>query len=147
MDFPSQPPIKCEIPEEILRAFDIVPIACLKAEDYIVIFENEDDIINASPKLSLLSELDLRGVAISSRSGKYDFVTRFFAPKYGINEDPVTGSSFTQLIPFWAKELDKKVLRAKQVSSRGGEVNCGFLGDRVTISGKSAKYMVGQIEI
>lgn len=147
MDFPSQPPVECQTPKEIVKAFGCEPIACLKSEDYIVIFKDEDTILNACPDLSLLSKLDLRGVAITSKSKKYDFVTRFFAPKYGINEDPVTGSAFTQLIPYWANELDKDTLKAKQVSARGGEVNCAFSGVRVTISGKAAKYMVGRIEI
>jgi len=147
MDFPSQPPVRCEIPQQILEAFDETPVECLKSEDFIVVFENEETILNSKPKLSLLSELDLRGVAITSKSKKYDFVTRFFAPKYGINEDPVTGSAFTQLIPYWSNLLNKKSLNAKQVSNRGGEVECIHSGERVTISGKAVKYMVGTIEI
>lgn len=147
MDFPSQPPVHCEIPQQILEAFDETPVECLKSEDFIVVFENEETILNSKPKLSLLSELDLRGVAITSKSKKYDFVTRFFAPKYGINEDPVTGSAFTQLIPYWSDRLNKNILNAKQVSSRGGEVKCIHSGERVTISGEAVKYMVGTIEI
>jgi len=147
MDFPSQPPVRCEIPQQILEAFDETPVECLKSEDFIVVFENEETILNSKPKLSLLSELDLRGVAITSKSKKYDFVTRFFAPKYGINEDPVTGSAFTQLIPYWSNKLNKNSLNAKQVSNRGGEVECIHSGERVTISGKAVKYMVGTIEI
>lgn len=147
MDFPSQPAVRCEIPQQILEAFDETPIECLKSEDYIVVFDNEETILNSNPKLSLLSELDLRGVAITSKSKKYDFVTRFFAPKYGINEDPVTGSAFTQLIPYWSNKLNKNSLNAKQVSNRGGEVECIHSGERVTISGKAVKYMVGTIEI
>ena len=147
MDFPSQPPVRCEMPQQILEAFDETPVECLKSEDYIVVFENEETILNSKPKLSLLSELDLRGVAITSKSKKYDFVTRFFAPKYGINEDPVTGSAFTQLIPYWSDKLNKNTLNAKQVSNRGGEVKCIHSGERVTISGEAVKYMVGTIEI
>lgn len=147
MDFPSQPPVKCDTPEQIVRAFTDTPIECLKSEDYIVVFEHEASVVNASPDFSLLSGLDLRGVAITSTSGKYDFVTRFFAPKFGINEDPVTGSAFTQLIPYWSNRLNKQRLNAKQVSSRGGEVGCVYAGDRVQISGKAVKYMVGTIDI
>jgi len=147
MDFPSQPPVRCEMPQQILEAFEETPVECLKSEDYIVVFENEETILNSKPKLSLLSELDLRGVAITSKSKEYDFVTRFFAPKYGINEDPVTGSAFTQLIPYWSVKLNKNTLNAKQVSSRGGEVKCIHSGERVTISGEAVKYMVGTIEI
>lgn len=147
MDFPSQPPIECEIPKAIAQAFNNKPLTCLKAEDYIIVFKNEENILKATPNLALLSALDLRGVIITSESSEYDFVTRFFAPKYGINEDPVTGSAFTQLIPYWANKLDKNTLKAKQVSERGGEVSCVFSGERVTISGKAVKYLEGHIEI
>jgi len=147
MDFPTQPPKQCSIPEQIIKAFGIPPIECLKSEDYLVVFENEECILNAKPNMSLLSELDLRGVAITARGNNYDFVTRFFAPKYGINEDPVTGSAFTQLIPYWSKKLGKNNLTAKQMSKRGGEVGCVYAGERVLISGKATKYMAGKIEV
>ena len=147
MDFPSQPPVICKTPQQILEAFDESPVECLQSEDYIVVFENEKTVLTANPNLSILSELDLRGVAITSKSNKYDFITRFFAPKYGINEDPVTGSAFTQLIPYWSNKLNKNNLNAKQVSNRGGEIECIYSGERVIISGKAVKYMVGTIEI
>jgi predicted PhzF superfamily epimerase YddE/YHI9 len=91
--------------------------------------------------------LDLRGVAITARSDQYDFVSRFFAPRYGIDEDPVTGSAFTELAPYWANVLSTKTLKAKQVSKRGGEVLCCLEGDRVTISGKAVLYMEGSIHL
>jgi PhzF family phenazine biosynthesis protein len=147
MNFPSQPPVECDAPRQLLEAFVEIPIECLKSEDYILVFKDEKSVLDADPNLSLISELDLRGVAITSESNKYDFVTRFFAPQYGIDEDPVTGSAFTQLIPYWSGKLDKHRLRAKQVSKRGGEVECDYAGDRVLISGKAVKYMVGVIEI
>ncbi len=147
MNFPSQPAIKCSVPKPLLEAFDEEPIECLQSEDYILVFKNEESILNANPKMSLLSELDLRGVAITSISENYDFISRFFAPKYGINEDPVTGSSFTQLIPYWSKKLNKKALNAKQVSKRGGEVRCTYLNERVQISGRAVKFMEATIEI
>ena len=108
MDFPAQPPIVCELPEKIKQAFNSEPVECLKAEDYIIVLNDEYDVITAGPKLELLKDIDLRGVIITSGSKKYDFVSRFFAPKYGIDEDPVTGSAHTQLIPYWAEKLDKK---------------------------------------
>ena len=147
MDFPAQVPVDCSTPELIIQAFNQTPVECLKAEDYIVVFENEASVVNAKPDLTLLSELDLRGVAITAKSRKYDFVTRFFAPKYGINEDPVTGSAFTQLIPYWSIKLNQPNLNAKQVSNRGGEVGCIYSGERVRISGNATKYMIGTIEI
>jgi len=147
MDFPSQVPVKCSAPDDLLNAFDVQPLECLKREDYILVFENEADVLNAKPDLSKLSKLDLRGVIITSVSNQYDFISRFFAPKYGINEDPVTGSSFTQLAPYWAGKLDKQILSAKQVSRRGGKVACINEGERVKISGKAVLYMEAVIEV
>ncbi len=147
MDFPAQPSVPCEIPKEIIEAFDTMPIECLKAEDYIVVFDREIDIESASPDLGQLIKLDLRGVIITAQSGRYDFITRFFAPKYGIPEDPVTGSAYTQLAPYWASTLGSKRFRVKQVSSRGGELACEMLDDRVLIYGKAVKYLEGKINI
>ena len=147
MDFPTQKPTPCALPKQIMTAFQNQPIECLKSQDYVVVFKNEAQILNAEPDIALLNQLDLRGVIITAISKKYDFVNRVFAPKFGINEDPVTGSAFTQLIPYWSEKLNKKELTAKQVSKRGGEVNCVYLDKRVKISGKAIKYMVGSIEI
>lgn len=147
MDFPSQPPVTCEIPEEIVQAFNDKPIECLKAEDYIVVFGSEDEVRAAQPELSLLKNVDLRGVVITAQSNRYDFVSRFFAPKLGVDEDPVTGSSHTQLVPYWSNVLGVKKLHAKQVSSRGGELFCELAGNRVLITGKAIKYLTGEIEI
>ena len=147
MDFPSQPPIPCQTPDEIVQAFKNTPVECLKSEDYIVVFDNEDEVASAQPDFDALSKLDLRGVAITAKSNKYDFVARFFAPKYGINEDPVTGSAYTQLIPYWSNTIGINKLHAKQVSSRGGEVFCELVGNRVSIAGKAVTYLAGEIEI
>lgn len=124
MDFPAQIPVECDIPNEIKNAFSKKPIKCLQAEDYIAVFENEGDILSITPKQSILEKLDLRGVIITAQSKNYDFVARFFAPKYGINEDPVTGSAYTQLTPYGSKKLGIMKLRAKQLSVRGGELLC-----------------------
>ncbi|KHE93920.1 MAG: PhzF family phenazine biosynthesis protein [Candidatus Scalindua rubra] len=147
MDLPAQPPIVCNVPYEIVRAFDKIPIECLRSEDYIVVFETESDILSIKPDMVYIKRLDLRGVIITARSTQYDFVSRFFAPKYGIDEDPVTGSAHTQLIPYWARILGKTKMKAKQVSSRGGELVCELRNDRVLIAGKAVKYLEGKIEI
>ncbi len=147
MDFPVQAITPCNITEQIEKAFGLKPIAVFASMDYIVVFENEKDILNAKPNLTLLKELDLRGVCITSGSKEYDFVTRFFAPKYGIDEDPVTGSAFTQLVSYWHQELGKISFHAKQLSSRGGEIWCELIDDRVKLSGKCIKYLEGEIEI
>ena len=147
MDFPAQPPVSCDIPKEIIKAFDITPIECLKSEDFLVVFERESDIESANPDFEQLKKLDLRGVIITAKSTRYDFVARFFAPKYGIPEDPVTGSAYTQLAPYWASIIGSKRLSVKQVSSRGGELTCEIIDDRVLISGKATKYLEGKIKL
>lgn len=147
MNFPIQKIIKCDIPNNILKAFDSTPIECYKSMDYILIFQNEKEIINAKPNLELLKDIDVRGVIITSKSKEYDFINRFFAPKYGVNEDPVTGSAFTQLIPYWNTILNKDTFIAKQVSQRCGEVFCKLQNDRVEISGYAKKYLEGTIEL
>jgi PhzF family phenazine biosynthesis protein len=147
LDFPAQPPVLCDIPKEIGKAFDIGPIECLKSEDYIVVFEREIDIESAKPDFDQLFKLDLRGVIITAKSSRYDFIARFFAPKYGIPEDPVTGSAYTQLAPYWASKTGLKRFRVKQVSSRGGELTCELVDDRVFISGKAIKFLEGKIRI
>ena len=139
--------LKCDIPSNILKAFETKPIEYYKSIDYILIFENEKDIFNAKPNLELLKDIDARGIIITSKSKKYDFINRFFAPKYGVNEDPVTGSAFTQLIPYWNTVLNKDTFIAKQVSQRGGEVFCKLKNDRVEISGYAKKYLEGAIDI
>lgn len=147
LDFPAQPPVLCDMPQEIVQAFDAAPIECLKAEDYVVVFEHEMDVESANPDFGQLEALDLRGVIITAKSTHYDFVVRFFAPKYGVPEDPVTGSAYTQLAPYWASKTGVKRFRAKQVSSRGGELTCELADDRVLISGKAKKYLEGKINI
>ena len=145
MDFPAQPPVACDTPEEIVEAFNKVPVECLTSEDYIVVFENEAEIESAAPDFEKLKKLGLRGVAITAKSDRYDFVARFFAPNYGIPEDPVTGSAYTQLAPYWADKLGLKKFSVKQMSPRGGELTCEIKDDRVFISGRAVKYLEGKI--
>ena len=147
MNFPIQAIEPCDISKQIEDAFGVKPIATFASMDYIVVFENEEDVYLAKPNLTLLKELELRGICICAKSEQYDFVTRFFAPKYGIDEDPVTGSAFTQLVSYWADKLGKDVLFAKQVSARGGEVHCVVKGDRVEMSGEGVKYLEGIIHL
>jgi PhzF family phenazine biosynthesis protein len=147
MNFPAQPAVSCDPPPQMVQAFGREPAACLESEDYLAVFADEEDILALDPDMSLLKKLGLRGVIVTAPAGDYDFVSRFFAPKAGIDEDPVTGSSFTQLVPYWAARLGKTKFRARQVSARGGNVWCELLGDRVAISGRAVKYLEGQIEI
>lgn len=115
--------------------------------DCLLVVENEADVLNAKPNFQLLSKLERRGFIITSESNKYDFVSRFFGPKVGVNEDPVTGSAHTLLIPFWSRRLKKKNMVARQVSSRGGTLYCTHLDDRVRIAGPAILYSKGKIQI
>ena len=125
----------------------MMPNECLKYEDYVVIFDNAEQVQMADPDFEILKKLDCRGVIISSLSEEYDFVARFFAPNFGIPEDPVTGSAYTRLVPYWAQKTDKTRFRVKQLSSRGGELLCELRDDRVLISGRAVKYLEGSLEV
>ena len=147
MDFPSQSPIPCEAPKELVDGLRKEPLEILCSEDYFVVFSNEKDIVELNPDMGMLKKLDLRGVIITAKGDKVDFVSRFFAPKFGIDEDPVTGSAHCALTPYWSNKLNKKNLHAHQVSQRGGELFCKDCGDRVKISGRAVMFMKGSISI
>ncbi len=147
LDFPVSSIAKCETPIEITKAFGKAPIEVWKSDDYIAVYENELDIVSLSPDFNILSELKCRGVIATSRGESTDFVSRFFAPRYGINEDSVTGSAHCELMPYWVKQLGKDKLSAAQLSKRGGKLQCELAGKRVLISGYSVKYLEGTIEV
>ncbi len=147
LNFPAQPPTPCATPQEIINALNIIPIECLKSEDFIVVLNDESDVRNVEPNFEELKKLGLRGVIITAQSKKYDFVARCFFPGLGINEDPVTGSAYTQLAPYWATKLGKDLFNAKQLSARGGELTCELYKDRVLISGKAVMYLEGKINV
>ncbi len=147
MDFPSEPPVRCETPTPIQQAFDISPIEVLKSVDYIVVFDEGIDLRTLKPKLEYLKELDLRGVCITNKGKEVDVYSRFFAPNYGIDEDSVTGSAYTQLTPYWVNKLNKTDLSSKQLSSRGGELRCALRGDRVEISGHAVCCIKGELQL
>jgi PhzF family phenazine biosynthesis protein len=147
MDFPSQPPRTCEAPPALLEALGEKPVETLRSEDYFIVFPDEDVIRALSPDMTKLEQVDLRGTIVTARGKDVDFVSRFFAPKLGVEEDPVTGSAHCALIPYWSKQLDKKELHALQVSQRGGELFCRDLGKRVAIAGRAVAYMRGVVTI
>ncbi len=147
LDFPARPATICETPIDIIKALGIEPRETLKADDYLVVFENENQISSINPKFELLSQIDGRGVIVTAKGTKSDFVSRFFCPKYGINEDPVTGSSHCTLIPYWHGKLKKKKLQAFQLSPRGGALFCEIHENRVSIGGDAVCYMHGKIFI
>lgn len=147
MDFPTQLIERCAVPDEIREAFDAAPLECYRSMDYLLVFQNESDVKDAMPKFEKLRNIDARGVIITAESDEYDFVCRFFAPKIGVDEDPVTGSAFTQLIPYWNHVSSGTDFRAKQVSPRGGEVFCTLKGERIEIAGCAVKFLEGVIEL
>lgn len=147
LDFPAQAGIACAVPAGMVEALGASPNACYRAMDYMAVFENEEEIAALTPDFRLLSALDLRGVIVTAPGGTSDFVSRFFAPNYGIDEDPVTGSAHCTLAPYWAERLGKRVLSARQLSKRTGELRCRVDGNRVFISGGSVTFMSGTIEI
>lgn len=147
MDFPAQPPTPFELPAQLVEAFGTTPSECLKFADIIAVFPSEEIVRDADPDMTLLEQLDCRGIIITSEASDYDFIARWFGPRTGITEDPVTGSAFTQLVPYWADRLGKTEFHAKQVSERGGEVRCELAGDRVLISGKAVLFMRGVIQV
>ena len=138
LNFPSSKVDAKYIPSNLKTAFGVHPQdAFVGRDDLMLIFKKEADIINLTPDFQKIIESNVRGIICTARSENYDFVSRFFAPAVGVNEDPVTGSAHTMLIPYWAKILNKKELVAKQVSKRGGILYCKDLGDRVEIGGKA----------
>lgn len=147
LDFPSRPASPVEAPGGLIEAVGADPKEVLKANDYLLVFENEAQVKAIKPDLAALKEVASRGVIVSAPGDTSDFVSRFFAPAVGVDEDPVTGSTHTTLIPYWAARLGKNELFARQVSSRGGELFCEFKGDRVKIAGNATLYLKGEIYV
>ena len=123
------------------------PTEVWRSRDYLIVFGDESDIQNMNPDFVHMQEWDCLGVIVTASGNSADFVSRFFAPKAGVNEDPVTGSSHSTLIPYWAKRLKKTELHAMQLSARGGELFCRDIGDRLKIGGKAVAYFRGEINI
>ncbi|MCY8989773.1 PhzF family phenazine biosynthesis protein [Bacillus atrophaeus] len=148
MDFPSRMPKEISLTEEMVEALGVKPVEVHLGRDLIFVLEKEDDVLNASPDFSKLKELpDGLGVLITARSEKYDFVSRAFFPKLNVNEDPVCGSAHCNFIPYWAKNLSKNEMVARQLSKRGGKLYCKFEGDRVKISGSAVLYSIADLQI
>ena len=148
LDFPARPPVACDPPAGLGEALGKPPQEVWRAHDnYFAVFDSEDEVRALRPDMSGLRALGLVGVAATAPGRTADFVSRYFAPSFGIDEDPVTGSTHCTLTPYWARRLGKERLHALQVSSRGGELFCLPRGDRVAIAGRAVKYMQGVIEV
>ena len=148
MDFPSWKPEKIsDYPAELKQVLGISElVAVYRHRDMLVELNRQQDVVAAIPDFSALKKMGEK-VIITAPGIEVDFVSRFFAPIAGIDEDPVTGSAHSQLIPFWSEKLDKKILRAKQLSNRGGDVYCEQNGDRVTMGGRCVFYMKGEFKV
>ncbi|MEW6646220.1 MAG: PhzF family phenazine biosynthesis protein [Pseudomonadota bacterium] len=147
LDFPATPVEPVAAPALLESALGARPLEVYAADDWLVVLDSAERVRKLQPSMALLRQLERRGVIVTARGDDCDFVSRFFAPKYGIDEDPVTGSAHTKLTPYWALQLGKAQLRARQLSARGGELQCELRGARVLISGRVVPYLTGSINL
>lgn len=148
LNFPSEEIDEIETPILLKKALNVPVLKTFKGKwKLLAVLENEAAVKNLKPNFHLLTQLEFSGITVTAKGDSADFVSRFFAPKIGINEDPVTGSAHTLLIPYWAKKLDKAKLEAVQLSKRTGILKCEYLNDRVEISGQAVTYLKGQLII
>jgi PhzF family phenazine biosynthesis protein len=148
LDFPITQFKKTSIPPDLIKALDKKPKEMYKGKtDYMLIFDSQEEIEKLNPDFQLLSKIDALGIIVTAKGKDADFVSRFFAPRCGINEDPVTGSAHTLLTPYWTKILKKQDLVAYQLSKRGGILKCKINNNRVEITGNAVTYFIGEINI
>ena len=148
LDFPSDTLKSCIVPENVKDSIGKNPLECFMGRsDYLLLYGSEEDILNIKPDFYNLAHIDARGVIVTAPGTDVDFVSRFFAPEVGVNEDPVTGSAHTTLTPFWSARLGKLSMKAKQLSARGGYLECTLKGDRTFIAGNATLYLKGEIFI
>jgi PhzF family phenazine biosynthesis protein len=147
MDFPAFDAAPAETPDALVKGLGKKPSATLLGRDYFAVFDGEADIAGLRPDFAELERLDCLGIIVTAPGDACDFVSRFFAPRAGILEDPVTGSAHTLLVPYWAKRLKKNILHAFQISRRRGELFCEYKGPRVDIGGRAVTYMTGTIDV
>jgi PhzF family phenazine biosynthesis protein len=147
LNFPVDKLTPVPLTEDLIRGFDRKPITVFRGKtDYLFLFPHEDDISNLNPDLTIIQSWPVRGVIVTAAGNQVDFVSRFFAPQSGVPEDPVTGSAHTTLTPYWSQKLNKNTLTARQLSKRGGKLECTLVNERVEISGQCRIYMKGEIE-
>ena len=148
LNFPSDTIQMINADQQLSKGLGIKPVELYKGRgDYLAVFESEKTILSITPNMAELSKVPARGVIVTSQGSEVDFVSRFFAPQSGIPEDYVTGSAHTTLVPYWSEKLGKRQFLAKQLSERGGELVCNYLGDRIEIGGRAVTYLIGEISI
>jgi PhzF family phenazine biosynthesis protein len=148
MDFPSRKPKSVELSPLMPAAIGVPVLEAHLSRDMLLLVESEKQVAELRPNLALLSQIpDCFACIVTAKGDKVDFVSRFFAPNAGIPEDPVTGSSHSTLIPFWAERLGKDKMVARQLSKRGGVLHCENAGERVKIAGKACLYLEGSLRV
>lgn len=150
LDFPAKPEQPAEPPENLLEALRVKPLYLGRnVFDYLLLLDSEEAVRAVSPNFALLRSVTVRGVIVTAPSARpeFDFVSRFFAPAVGVDEDPVTGSAHCCLGPFWAARLGKNDLVGHQVSARGGVVNVRVAGDRVFLGGRAVTVLRGELAV
>ncbi|MCK0152914.1 PhzF family phenazine biosynthesis protein [Alcanivorax sp. S6407] len=145
MDFPARPGKPIVDLQPLQTALGVEISAALQSRDTLVVLDSAEQVREFQPDLHAIAQLDTFAVMITARGEDCDFVSRFFAPAKGVPEDPVTGSAHCTLVPYWAEQLGKTQLHARQVSARGGELFCSLDGDRVSLSGEARCYLKGEI--
>jgi len=146
LDFPAAMPAVCDSPAALVQGLKDAPQVILStADNYFAVYVSEREVRAIQPDSVALKLLHPRGVAVTSPGETTDFVSRYFAPSYGITEDPVTGSTHCSLVPYWSGRLRKTQLHGRQVSSRGGDLHCELRDSRVLIAGRAIQYMRGTI--
>lgn len=145
--FPSREGERCDAPESLINGLGKKPLEVYKSRDYMAVFESEQDILDLELNMKELKKLDALGVTVTAKGNEADFVSRFFAPKAGVDEDPVTGSAHCTLVPYWKKQLNKNKFVALQLSERGGKLYCTDLGEMVKMSGEAVSYLEGFINV
>lgn len=148
LDFPAQPPSPAEMPAELKDVMGAVPSSFLQANRRsVAVFDREEQVQTLAPDMAGVATLAPGGLLVTAPGDTHDFVSRYFVPSHGVDEDPVTGSTHTTLTPYWSERLGKTTLRAAQRSARGGELTCTMAGDRVHIAGNAVFFMEGTIHL
>lgn len=145
LDLPRQPVSACAVADGVVRALGAQPLGCYSGEDLLVELVSAAAVAALQPDFTTLAQLPWRGIIVTAPGTDCDLVCRFFAPAVGINEDPVTGSAFTKLVPFWAERLGREQLTARQLSPRGGYLTCQLKGQRVLLSGRAVTVIRGEL--
>ena len=145
LDFPATPTPACEPPDGLLDALGVEAPVHRSRFDYLVELESADAVLAVKPDFRALRRHEIRGVIVTARGDDVDFVSRFFAPGAGIDEDPVTGSAHCALAPYWAAKLGKTAMRARQLSERGGRIDVEVEGERVKLIGQARTTLRGEL--